>query len=51
MQVALSASWNAAPRAFYQSGITVGALPATATPVSGNYTSLYLCGFATTASP
>jgi hypothetical protein len=34
-----------------QSGITVGALPSTATPVESSGVAFYVFGFATTASP
>ena len=45
-----TASYDAIVR-FQQSGITVGSLPATATPAESSSTYTYLFGFATTASP
>jgi hypothetical protein len=36
---------------YKEAGVTVGTLPATATPAMASTDSFYLCGFATTASP
>lgn len=43
-------AWNALLQ-FQQTSITLGALPATATPVESSYSNTFLFGFATTASP